>query len=145
MQEMIQKSVIFHFPPELYDKPVISGLIRNCEVEVNILEAYISPQQAGHMFAILQGEEGRIDDALRYMEGMGVSMVLPVRNLVWDETKCVHCGACVGQCRPRAFRMESSRVVFDSARCVACNLCIPSCSYGAIESISSHLKRKGEI
>jgi ferredoxin len=142
---MVQKSVIFHFPADLYDKPIVSQLVRDWNVEVNILQAAITPQERGHMFAIVDGEEQVLDSALSHIEGLGVTTVLPVQNLVWDEEKCVHCGACVGLCRPKAFshHPDTGRVVFDSSRCIACDRCIPACAYGAVESIREYLKRKG--
>ena len=142
---MVQKSVIFHFPEDLYDKPVVSQLVRDWNVEVNILQASITPQERGHMFAIVEADEAVLSSALSHMEGLGVTTVLPVQNLVWDEEKCVHCGACVGLCRPKAFRHDpvAARVVFDSSKCIACDRCIPACSSGAVESIREYLKRKG--
>jgi ferredoxin len=144
--DMTQKSVIFHFPAELYDKPIIGRLMRDFSIDVNILQAQIMPQEAGYMFAIIEGSDDETDRALHYMNDLGVEIVLPVRNLVWDEDLCVHCGACVGPCRPKAFTVdpETALVSFDSARCIACNLCIPACGYGAIESIKYYLKQKGE-
>lgn len=143
---MMRRSAIFHFPAELYDQPVVSRLVREFDVEVNILQAHISPQEMGHMFAILAGEEPQVDGALHALAAMGVQTVLPVQNLVWDEERCTHCGACTGLCRPKALHMDPAtrRVVFDASRCIACNRCVPACSYGAIESIGDYLRRKEE-
>jgi len=70
-----------------------------------------------------------------------------IRNLVWDEDACVHCGACAGQCPSGAFHVEEEtrKVVFEHDKCIACELCIPACSYGAVQSVSDHLKRTGEL
>jgi Fe-S-cluster-containing dehydrogenase component len=59
----------------------------------------------------------------------GVDTVLERR-----EARCVHCGACVGQCPARALGVDAAtaRVVFDGRRCLACGLCIPACGYGAL-------------
>jgi ferredoxin len=141
---MTQRSAIFHFPADLYDRPVVSRLVQEFDVEVNILNAHITPQQCGHMFAVLDGEEAAVHRALAAMQAMGVETILPVKNLVWNEDNCVHCGACAGPCRPGAFSVDPAtrRVVFDPTRCIACNRCIPACSYGAIESVDDHLRRK---
>jgi L-aspartate semialdehyde sulfurtransferase ferredoxin len=76
-----------------------------------------------------------------------VHVILPLRNLVWDEASCVGCGACVGQCPSAAFTVKDKTqdVVFTGERCIACKLCIPACSYGAVELVSHHLRRTGEI
>jgi ferredoxin len=144
---MIQKSVILNFPRALVDKPVISSVIRNYDVEVNILQAFITPDEEGQMFTLFKGQARAVDRALDYLRENDVRTILPVKNLVWDEARCVHCGACVGQCLSSAFTQDSvTRLTLHEAeKCVACELCIPACGYGAIESIGDHLRKTGEL
>jgi ferredoxin len=144
---MIQKSVILNFPRSQVDKPVISSVIRNYDVEVNILQAHVTPEEAGRMFTIFRGERAHVNGALDFLKRNEVQTILPVKNLVWDEQLCVHCGACVGQCLSSALTMDPAtmRVVFEGEKCLACELCIPACSYSAVESIGDHLERTGEL
>ena len=144
---MIQTSAIFRFPKVQVERPLISHVIRECDVEVNILQARITPEEDGHMFAIFRGSRKAVDNAFRYLKKNQVHVILPAKNLVWDEEVCVNCGACVGQCPSSAFQVDpdSRNVVFNHDRCIACELCIPACSYKAVESISDHLKRTGEL
>lgn len=144
---MVEKSVILKFPRDLIEHPYISHIIKERDVEVNILQAYITPQEAGHMFAIFRGEEGSVEDALEYLRSQEVQVVLPGRNLIWEESLCVHCSACTGQCKSGALTMNPStfEVVYDGTRCIACKLCIPACAFGALESVSDHLRRIGEL
>ena len=53
---MTQKSAILNFPKSLLDRPVVSQVIRKYEVEVNILQASITPEEDGRMFAIFRGK-----------------------------------------------------------------------------------------
>ena len=144
---MAQVSAILNFPKAKIDSPVISTVIRKMEVEVNILQAHITPEEDGHMFAIFSGEKKSVDDAFEYLKKNNVRVILPTRNLVWDEAKCVHCTACVGQCPSAAFTVDpdTKQVVYKADRCIACKLCIPACSYGATESVSDHFRRTGEL
>lgn len=144
---MIHENAFLRFPKGLVNEPVISRVIRDFDVEVNILQASITPEEDGHMFAIFGGERGAVNSALDFLREREVRVVLPARNLVWDEELCVHCGACVGQCPSSAFSLheQTLEVVFDAGRCIACELCIPACSYGAVEPISDHLRRTGEL
>ncbi len=144
---MIQKSVILNFPRTLVDKPVISRVIRDFDVEVNILQAYITPDEEGRMFTLFKGDGPAVNGALDYLRKNDVRTILPVKNLVWDDELCVHCGACVGQCLSGAFTQDpvTMKTVHDPGKCVACELCILSCWYGAIESIGDHLRKTGEL
>jgi ferredoxin len=143
----MQQSIIMHFQRSLVDRPIISHMIQTFGLEVNILQAYITPDEGGHMFSILQGEEEAVSQALAYLDGLKVKTILPTRNLVMDEDKCVHCGACVGACGTGALSVDpdTARIVYENRKCIACELCIPACAYGAIESISDHLRKKGEL
>ncbi|MDJ0763375.1 MAG: NIL domain-containing protein [Myxococcota bacterium] len=144
---MIQKSAILNFPKSLLDRPVISRIIKEFDVEVNILQASITPEEDGRMFAIFRGQGQQVNSALSYLKESGIKVFLPVKNLVWDEDRCVHCTACVGQCPSSAFTVEQEtyQVTYDAARCIACELCIPACSYGAVASVSDNLRIRGDV
>lgn len=147
MAEPIQKSVILDFPRSRVDKPVISWLVRRHQVDANIVQARVTPNEAGRMFVILEGLEADIESALQDLRDEQVRTVLPVKNLVWEESHCVHCGACVGTCLSGAFSLDAitAEVCFDSKLCLGCDLCIQACWYGALESISTHLSRTGDL
>jgi len=138
---MTKRSAILHFGSDLVDKPILTGLIRENDVDVNILQASITPEEDGTMFIQVEGDGANVKGAFDYLEGLGVRLVFPAKNLIWDEELCTHCGACVGQCLPKALAVDSttSEVVFDAEKCIACELCIPACPYGALESVTEHL------
>ena len=143
----MQRSAIMRFPKTLVDQPIVSRVIRDFDVEVNILQASITPEEDGQMFAFFKGERAAVSGALDFLRDNRVRVILPAKHLVWSEEVCVHCGACVGQCTSSAFTVDptTAKVVFDADRCIACELCIPACAYGAVESIGDHLVRKGEL
>ena len=144
---MTQVSAILNFPKSQIDRPVISNVIRRMQVEVNILQAHITPEEDGHMFAIFSGKGTSVEEAFDYLRNNDVKVVLPTQNLVRDQEKCVHCTACVGQCPSAAFEVdqETFEVAYNAKRCIACKLCIPSCTFGALESLSDHFKRTGAL
>jgi ferredoxin len=141
---MSQKSAILHFKPDTVDKPIVTQLVRDHHLIINILQAKISPEEEGTMFVTMQGTDKDLRAGLKYLEDLGVTVILPNKNVVLFEERCTHCGACVGQCLPKALSVDRAtrRVVFDSELCIACELCIPACPFGAIESVTEHLARK---
>jgi ferredoxin len=143
---MPSKSVILTFPGALVDKPVVSGAIRRFDIEVNILQAFVTPSEEGRILAIVSSDdESEMEASLDYFRGAGVEVVLPVRNLVWNEERCTSCGACTGHCATGALAIDAvtGGVEFHPEKCIACELCIPSCGYAAVESVSGHLGRAG--
>jgi len=144
---MVQKFAILNFPKSMIEKPVISRVIRDYDVEVNILQAKITPEEDGRMFVIFSGGPDAVEQSLGYLRESGVQVILPTQNLVWDESRCVSCSACVGQCISNAFTVDpqTHRVTYESERCIACELCIPACFYKAIASVGDHFKKNGVV
>lgn len=138
---MEKKSVILHFGSELVDKPIISGLIKNFDVAVNILQASITPEEDGTMFVQIEGEKANVRKALDYLEKTGVHLILPAKNLFLDDKKCTHCGACVAQCLANALTLDqkTGKLSLNHEKCIACELCIPACPYGALKSVTDVL------
>lgn len=59
---------------------------------------------------------------------------IPARpELLYRETLCVNCGACVAFCPEHAHTMRDGRHVFDRARCTGCGQCEAACLTGALE------------
>ncbi len=144
---MIQRSVLLEFPAAIAGQPIVSRVVRRFDVEVNNIQATITPEQDGRMFAIVTGEDADVLRALEWLRASEVRTTLPVQNLVWHEGRCTHCGACIGQCAPRAFSVDpaTARVVFAAERCVACDLCVPACAYGALEALGHRVATAGEV
>ncbi|MFA4973315.1 MAG: NIL domain-containing protein [bacterium] len=137
----MKKSAILHFRADLVEKPVLSGMIRKHDVDVNILQASVTPEEDGAMFVQLEGEPAAVEKALDYLKAGGVRITFPAKNLIWYEDKCTHCGACVAQCLPKSLYVKAGtqEVGFDHDKCIACELCIPACPFGALQSVTEHL------
>jgi len=133
---MARRAAVLHFPSEIVDKPLVSRLIKRFDVEVNIVEAHINPNEDGMMMVFIEGERGEIEEAIRSLRKDGVKVALPEQGIYLDETRCVHCGACTAHCVTRALWLdrESMRLNFDYKKCIACQLCITVCPYKALRS-----------
>ena len=52
---MATRRVVFHYPRQLIDSPVVSQIVSKYNLEFNILRANITPQSEGLMVLGLEG------------------------------------------------------------------------------------------
>jgi ferredoxin len=117
------------FPPSKVTFPLMTKLVRVFELEVNILHADVRLNKTGKLIVELTGETHNIDDALKYIEEMGITCHIFNGTLTWDEEKCVHCGACTSVCPSRALTIGEPdyTLSFDKEKCLVCGLCVKAC------------------
>jgi len=132
---MVEKKVELRFSRDLVEKPLISRVIGEYKVSVNILRANITPEEAGEMFVIMSGEKKDLESALKFLKNSGVDVEIEQSLLAWDEDLCVHCGACVTHCFRGAIELDKKTrlVSLNEKKCISCGLCLQSCGYGALK------------
>ncbi len=126
---MATRRVVFHYPKQMIDVPVVSRLIRDFDLEFNILRANITPDAEGIMVLGLEGSEENLRKGLAWVEKQGVTVQPLEKDVVRIEDKCTECGACLTICPTQALYRDvpTQRVYFDPDRCIACELCVPVC------------------
>ncbi len=131
----VSKRIVLRFPKRLVDKPIIYRLIKEYDLEFNILKASVTPEEEGVMVMELKGTQERYDKGIKYLIDSGVKIQSLSQDVTRNEERCTYCGACVTVCPSGAFVVEPGtlRVTFDNARCVACGLCIHTCPPRAME------------
>ena len=132
---MISKRIVLHFPQRLVDKPIVYRLIKDFNLEFNILKAYVTPQEEGLMVLELRGEDSEYEKGLEYLRNSGVKIQPLSEDIVRNSAKCTDCGVCVTVCPAQALVVDPAtrKVVFDEAKCIACELCIRICPTHAME------------
>lgn len=131
----VAKKIVLHFPQKTVDKPIVSRLIRDYGLDFNILKASISPGEEGLMVMELSGEQNDYDNGIRYLQSTGVEIQALSQDVIRNEERCTHCGACITMCPTRAFSLEpgTRRVIFDNSKCIVCELCVKACPPRAME------------
>ena len=121
--------VVLRYPRHLIDEPVVSHLVKDYDLELNILRANITPQSEGLMVVGLAGSEENLRQGLAWVRDQGVAVQPLERDVVRDEDKCTQCGVCITICPTDALYrdLQTQEVFFDSDRCIACELCVPAC------------------
>ena len=131
----VSKRIVLHFPPRLVDKAIVSKLVKDYGLDFNILKASVTPGEEGLLVMELTGERRNYDRGMKYLSDVGVKIQSLSQDVVRDEARCTHCGACITMCPSGAFTLEAGtrKVLFDNSKCVVCELCIKACPPRAME------------
>lgn len=117
------------FPPSKVTFPLMTMLVRNCELEVNILHADIHLNKTGKLIVEVSGEKENIDRALKFIEEQEITCHVFNGTLTWQEDQCVHCGACTSVCPSNALSIHAPDFIltYNKEKCLVCGLCIKAC------------------
>jgi len=133
----VSKRVVLHFPRRLVEQPVIYRLVKDYNLEFNILRASITaaPEEEGLLVLQLKGEQEEYDRGVKFLLKSGLKIQSLSQDVTRNETRCTHCGACITICPPGAFELDrkTRQVEFNHEKCVACGLCIKACPPRAME------------
>jgi ferredoxin len=131
---MQKKRVVFNYPPHLVDHPIITKLVRDFGLTVNILRADISPR-GGRMVIEVEGKRPELDGGISYVKEIGVGIEPLAQDVKWHEDRCTQCTACISICPTKALDVDRKHmeVSFQRDKCIACEACVPVCPYHAME------------
>ena len=133
--DMITKRVVLKFPHRLLDQPVIYRLVKDFDLEFNILKASVTPREEGLLVLEFRGDNANFKKGMDYLKGLKVTIQLLSKDVVRNEKRCTHCGACVAICPTAAFEVDpkTREVIFHNDKCVVCGLCIKACPPRAMD------------
>lgn len=125
----ISRRIVLRFPPRVTGQPVVYRLAKDYDLCFNIMRASISPGEEGLLVLELSGERSDYERGVQYLQETGVEIQSLSQDVIRDEARCTHCGACVTVCPANAFSVEpgTRRILFDQNKCVVCGLCVRAC------------------
>ena len=131
----VSKKIVLRFPKRMVDRPIIYRLVKDYDLEFNILKASITPEQEGLLVLELKGNQQEYDKGIEFLLKAGVQIQSLSQDVTRNEERCTHCGACVTVCPTGAFKLDQKTrmVIFENEKCIACVLCIPACPPRAME------------
>ena len=132
---VVAKRIVLHFPRRLLDRPIVYRLVKDYDLEFNILKASVTQEDAGLMVVELTGEQADYDKGIQYLTETGVRIQSLSQDVIRNEDRCTDCGACVTICPTHAFEVDpvTREIEFRNEKCVACGLCIAACPPRAME------------
>lgn len=125
----ISRRIVLHFPPDITGQPVVCRLVKDFDLTFNLIKASVSPGEEGLMVMELSGDQENYDKGVKYLTEAGVRIQSLSQDVIRDESRCTHCGACIAICPTEAFSVEpeTREVLFDHNKCVVCGLCVKAC------------------
>jgi ferredoxin len=132
---IVSKKIVIHFPSRLVDKPIVFKLIKDYNLEFNILKASIIPDEEGLLVLELRGKQVDYDSGIEYLTKAGAKIQSLGQNVLRNEDRCTHCGACITICPTAAFELNpvTRYITFNGDKCIACGLCLKACPPRAME------------
>ena len=132
---VVSKRIVLRFPRRLVDRPIVSHLVKDFNLDFNILKASVTPDEEGLLIMELRGEQDNYDKGIRYLTETGVRIQSLSQHVTRNEERCTNCGACITICPTSAFELEPStrQINFYNEKCLACGLCIKACPPRAME------------
>lgn len=124
--------ILLRFPEKIVDQPIISQVVLQNSVHLNILAAHVNSHGGEVLVEIPSKEDAR--RAVKAFKEHGVIVAFP-KLVGVDEEKCLHCGACYSLCPVGAIIIKDDfSVSFDREKCIgsSCGQCVDACPTRAI-------------
>jgi ferredoxin len=135
---MATRRVLLSFPRGETEKPIVSHLVKDYDLEINIFRAKVTPEEHGYLVLDVSGSEEDIRRGMDWVKTFKVSVNEATVGVVWDCERCTHCGNCLPHCPTKALKIADPRrrtVSFSAGECVECLACLANCPYGACSSL----------
>jgi ferredoxin len=132
---MVKRKLVLSFPENIVTKPITYRLVKEFNLEFNILRAEITPDMEGKMLIELRGDKEKIEQSIKYLTDTGVSVQEATKDIIIDRNLCVDCGVCTSICITQALILDekTSKLKFNKEKCILCELCLNCCPVSAIK------------
>lgn len=131
----ICRRVVLRFPKNLVEKPFVYHLVKDYNLQFNILKAQVTPSEEGIMSLELKGQKENYNKGIDFLTKSGVTIEQLGQNISKNEDQCTQCGLCISVCPAPALVMDKKtrQVNFNSNHCIACEMCVKVCPVKAME------------
>ena len=126
---MYTRKYILTFPPNKVNEPLTFHLIKDYNMEINILKADINEGKEGKLLLEFRTGKSNMERGLKYLKDKGIEVTSVSNQISLRQEDCVHCGACTAVCFTDALTMEkpSWELNFKPEKCIICGLCLKAC------------------
>lgn len=133
---MPTERLLLNFPSKIVKKPIVYKIVKDFDLEFNILRAEITSDLEGKMLLEVKGTKEKIANCKEYLKKEGVEIKEAEKGIILDKDICVNCGLCVSVCITKALYSQENtyEIYFDKDKCILCGLCLDCCPLNAIKS-----------
>ncbi|HHT78920.1 MAG TPA: 4Fe-4S binding protein [Actinobacteria bacterium] len=133
---MTAEKLILNFPKNVVTKPIVYHVVKDFDLEFNILRAEITPNLEGKMLLEIRGEKDKIEECKNFFKKEGVQIREATQEIILDKELCVNCGVCISLCFSNALSInkDTFEIEFNKNKCVLCGICLNGCPVNALKS-----------
>ncbi len=130
---MAEQRVVLTFRRWQLDKPITYRLVKDFDLEMNILQAKVTTEE-GKLALGLAGLEQNVEKGIEWLKEQQVIVEPLATGLSVNKDSCVDCGACTAVCPTGALSFKPDWTLgYDEEKCILCMACVPACPVRAIE------------
>ncbi len=132
---MITKRIILTFPENIVTKPITYRLVKDFDLQFNILRAEITKDIEGKILLEIKGPKENVEAGIRYLQNEGITIQDASKDIILDKDRCIDCGMCQSVCITQALFLDklTHSLVFDKNKCILCGFCDNCCPVDAIK------------
>lgn len=132
---MKARRLVLTFPENIVTKPITYKLVKNFDLEFNILRAEITTEMEGKILIEIKGNKNQIEKGIEYLTKEGVTIQEASKDIIMDKDQCIHCGLCTSLCITKALTLDkiNFKLNFNKDKCILCGFCQNSCPVNAIK------------
>ena len=132
---MITRRLILNFPEKIVTKPITYRLVKDYDLQFNILRAEITADVTGKILIEIMGGKNKIEEGIKFLEGEGISIQEASKDIMVDKEQCMDCGVCTSICITQALMLDKNnyQLIFDKDKCILCGFCQNCCPVNAIK------------
>ena len=134
--KIVKRRIFLRFPPQSGDKPLSSLLVKDFDININILKAEVMPGKQGSLLLEMEGTEENLDKGIAFLKTHQVDCQPLDKSITLNQEKCINCGNCTAVCFAGALTMNpvTWELEFNKDECVACELCVKACPLRLFET-----------
>ena len=132
---MITRRLILNFPEKVVTKPITYRLVKDYDLQFNILRAEITADATGKILIEITGSKNKIEEGIKFLESEGISILEASKDIIVDKEQCMDCGVCTSICITQALILDKNnyQLIFDKDKCILCGFCQNCCPVNAFK------------